>query len=100
MDFLKFFRRPPTALTRLPSGCFTVDASGKVIASTLPQSFSSALKLKIGQLVLATFRDARLAQFPPAELVVRYAALKLTARELNGGAIIFLAPQSPTPNLN
>ncbi|MFM2295377.1 MAG: hypothetical protein RLZZ350_1790 [Verrucomicrobiota bacterium] len=98
MDFLKIFRRPPTALTRLPSGCFTVDASGKIIASTLPQSFSSALKLKIGELVLATFRDARHAQFPPSELVVRFATLKLTARELHGGAIIFLAPQAAAPN--
>ncbi|MFM2082573.1 MAG: hypothetical protein RL380_1264 [Verrucomicrobiota bacterium] len=98
MDLLKIFRRPPAALTRLPAGCFTVDAAGKIIASTLPQSFSSALKLQIGRLVLATFRDAHHAQFLPTELVVRYAALKLTARELNGGAIIFLAPQSVSPN--
>ena len=92
MGFLNLFQRKPARLHRLPSGCFTVDSSGKITASTLPQSFSSELKLAIGAHVLATFRGARDAHLQPSELVVRYAALKLTARELNGGAIIFLAP--------
>ena len=100
MDLLKLFTRKPAKLTRLPAGCFTVDTVGNIIASTLPQTFSSSLKLAIAAQVLATFRDARLAQLPPAELVVRYAALKLTARELNGGAIIFLSPQVQLQHAN
>ena len=84
----------------LPSGCFTVDRSGKVVASTLPQSFPAALTLEIAGHVLATFRDALAAQLPLSELVVHYASLKIIARELRGGAIVFLTPQTagPTPN--
>jgi len=43
---------------------------------------------------LETFRDAQAAQLPLAELVVNYGSLKLTARELRGGAIVFLSPKS------
>jgi hypothetical protein len=49
---------------------------------------------EIATQVLVAFKQAREAQLPLSELVVNYAALKLTARELRGGAIIFLAPQS------
>ena len=83
-----------TALVRLPTGSFTVDPSGKVVASTLPQSFPAAQVRQIGDVVLATFRSAREADLPLMELIVDYATLKLTARELRGGAIIFLAPRS------
>src|SRR5262245_20380335 len=83
-----------TALVRLPTGSFTVDPSGKVVASTLPQSFPGAQVRQIGEVVLATFRSAREANLPLMELIVDYATLKLTARELRGGAIIFLAPRS------
>jgi len=44
--------------------------------------------------VLSTFQAAREAGIPLTELIADYAALKLTARELRGGAIIFLAPRS------
>jgi hypothetical protein len=94
MGFLKIFSKPAAVLTRLPSGCFTVDRSGKVVASTLPQSFPAALAHEIAGHVLATFREAIAANLPPAELVVHYASLKITARELRGGAIVFLTPQT------
>jgi hypothetical protein len=84
-------------LVRLPTGSFTVDPTGKVVASTLPQSFPAAQVRQIGNLVLATFRAAHEANLPLMELIVDYAALKLTARELRGGAIIFLAPRSLGP---
>jgi hypothetical protein len=81
-------------LVRLPTGSFTLDPTGKVVASTLPQSFPMARVRQIGNLVLATFRAAHEVNLPLTELIVDYAALKLTARELRGGAIIFLAPRS------
>jgi len=84
-------------LVRLPTGSFTVDPTGKVVASTLPQSFPAAQVRRMGDQVLATFRSAREANIPLTELIVDYAALKLTARELRGGAIIFLAPRSLGP---
>ena len=48
----------------------------------------------LDDLVLSTFQAAREAGIPLTELIADYAALKLTARELRGGAIIFLAPRS------
>ena len=78
----------------LPRGSFTVDREGRVLASTLPQSFPNEFAEEIAIEVLTAFRDAQAAQIVLREFVVRYANLKLTARELRGGAIIFLVPQT------
>jgi len=93
MDLLNFFSKP-AALLPLPRGSFTVDREGRVLASTLPHSFPNEFAEEIAVEVLAAFRDAKEAQIILREFVVRYANLKLTARELRGGAIIFLAPQT------
>ena len=100
MGFLNFKSKSAPKLMRLPTGCFTVDSSGKVVASTLPQSFSAPLTQEIAGHVLATFREAQAAQLPLAEIVIRFASLKITAREMRGGAIVFLTPQilTPTPD--
>jgi hypothetical protein len=94
MGILNLFARTPTRLRPLPRGSFTVDRDGRVLASTLPQSFPVALAESIAGRVLQTFRSAQAAQAPLSEVVVRYSSLKLTARELRGGAIIFLVPQT------
>ena len=78
----------------LPHGSFTVDREGRVLASTLPQSFPNEFAEEIAVDVLAAFRDAQAAKLVLREFIVRYANLKLTARELRGGAIIFLVPQT------
>lgn len=81
-------------LVRLPTGSFTVDPSGKIVASTLPHSFPESQMRRIADLILATFQSAREARIPLTEVIADYATLRLTARELRGGAIIFLAPRS------
>lgn len=78
-----------------PSGCFTADSSGRIIASTLPGSFSPETAGKIAEAIIATFRHGQQAQMTLGELQIQYAACKLSARELRGGAIVFLAPASP-----
>ena len=98
MGFLNLFAQPAPAPMRLPAGSFTVDHDGAIIASTLPQWFPEPLAREIGEHALAAFRSAFQAQLPLSELIIHYAALKVTARELRGGALIFLAPQSPGPN--
>src|SRR6266536_2290171 len=90
-------RSSQTGLVRLPTGSFTLDPTGRIVASTLPRSFPAAQVREIGDLVLSTFQLAREAHIPLTELIADYAALKLTARELRGGAIIFLAPRSMGP---
>lgn len=81
-------------LIKLPSGSFTMDHEGRIIVSTLPQTFPEAQMRDIGERVLAFFRGAEHAQLPLQELNVYYPTLKLTARILRSGAIIFLTPQS------
>ena len=94
MGLLNLFSKPAPALLGLPSGSFTLDRNGQVVIGTVPSSFPTALVAEIGRLVLAALRDAQAAQLPLAELVIYYPALKITARELRGGAIVFLAPRT------
>ena len=95
MGFLSgLFKSRPTGLVHLPAGSFTLDREGRVMTSTLPQSFPGEHLKEIGDQVLASFRSAKKAQMPLSELTIQYSALKLMARELRGGAIIFLMPQS------
>ncbi len=95
MGLLKLFAKPAPTLLRLPSGSFTVDREGTVLTGTLPSSFPANVVNDIARQVLATFREAAAAQLPLAELMINYPSLKVTARELRGGAIIFLAPKAP-----
>lgn len=94
MDFLKFFSRErATAPLPLPSGTFTIDRTGRMVTSTLSNSFPEKVALEIGHAVIDTFRKAQAAETVLTELTINFAALKLTARELRGGAIVFLAPR-------
>ena len=97
MGFLSRFSKPTPKLERLPSGSFTVDALGRVLASTLPHSFSSVYMAEMSSTVLDIFKDARTAALPLSELIVRYGGFKITARELRGGAILFLKPKGLQP---
>lgn len=81
-------------LTRLFSGSFTVDADGAVIACTLPSSFPQSHIREIATHVLTAFRDAKKLEMPLTQIVIHFAAMKITAREMRGGAIIFLAPET------
>jgi len=94
MGFLNL-RPTPAALNlvRFPNGSFTVDPNGKVLTSTLPHTFPEQWVEQIGRHIVNTFHSAQAAQLPLRELVADFSALKLTARALRGGAIVFFAPQ-------
>lgn len=88
-----FSRAAESGLGMLPSGSFTIDPDGRILTSTLGRAFPALTMQDIGEQILDAFRTAREAQFPLTEITVNYSALKLLARELRGGAIIFLMPQ-------
>ena len=99
MGLLSLFSKSrKSGLMRLPAGSFTVNREGHVMTSTLPQSFPASDTREIARQVLASFHTAEKSQMPLAELIIYYAALKLLARELRGGAIIFIMPQSLNSN--
>lgn len=92
MGLLSLFSRAEPSLLHLPSGSFTVDRSGRVLVGTLPSSFPRELLHDIARQVLDAFREAGEAQLPLTDLIFTYPSLRISARELRGGAIIFLAP--------
>jgi len=89
-----FSKKSESKVNRLPSGSFTVDSLGQILVSTVLQDYPRPLLTEIGRCALHTFRSARGARLPLTEFVVHYAAFKVTARELRGGAIVFLTPRS------
>jgi len=102
MGFLKkLFRfRSRAVVQQLPSGSIAVDREGNVVTSTVSSAYSRDLLRAIGRDVLALFHEAREAQIPLAEVNIYFVSLHITARELRGGAVIFLFPQtalSPLP---
>ena len=101
MGLLKKLFRRQAGVQELPSGSLTVDRNGNTITSTISSSYPAPLVREISKDVLKIFSEARDAQSPMAEINIHFASLRVTARELRGGAIIFLLPQSalmPTPN--
>lgn len=77
---------------RMPSGCFAVHREGGIICSTLPQWFPTKTAIEIGRIVIAAFRVATETSVSLTELHVRYRGLTILARDLRGGALIFLFP--------
>jgi hypothetical protein len=100
MGLLDFFNKPAPSLLRLPSGSFTVDRKGKLLVSTVASSFPAELIDQISSRVLAVFHEATAAQLPLSQIVIHYTSLKITARELRGGAIVFLSPRTPFSSSN
>lgn len=96
MGLLRLFSSKSEAPTRPPTGSFTVDRDGNVLTSTLPQTLAKGLVREITSVVLQTFKSARQVQLPLYEITVRYSNIKLSAREMRGGAIIYLS--SPRSN--
>lgn len=85
---------PKSGLNRLPSGTFTVDPSGDIVSSTVPQWVPEAQVREIGRQILGVFKGADAAHLQFSEMKVQYKAFKITAREMRGGAIIFLSPKT------
>jgi hypothetical protein len=100
MGLLNLFNKSSPNLLRLPAGSFTVDRSGALLAGTLPSSFPAELAKEIARNVLTGFREAAAAHLPLSELVIHYPTLKISARELRGGAVIFLAPKTTDSPVN
>lgn len=95
MGILNFFSKTEKPrLASLPSGSFTMDREGRIMTSTLPQAYPEDSLNEIGRAVLRTFHSARTANTPLTEVLIHFSSLKVLARELRGGAMIFLMPQS------
>lgn len=94
MGILKPFTRAGRTLSpeRLPNGCYTIHRGGGLVASTLPSSFSRETMFEVGRVVIEAFQSAQLTNLPLTDLHLKFSGLVITARELRGGALIFLEP--------
>ncbi len=94
MGILNWFAKSEPAIQQLPSGSFTVDRHGNVITTTVGSGCSQRLLDAIAREVLSLFHEARAAQMPLTGLDMNFASLHITAREMQGGALIFISPQN------
>lgn len=93
MGILKLFSKASPDVQRLPHGSLTLDRNANILATTIPSSFDPELLQDIGMRILNLFREARKAQMPMTELNIHFASLQITAREMRGGAVVFLKPK-------
>ena len=103
MGILKPFTRTPKPqhLERLPNGCYTIHRGGEIAASTLPSRYSRESMSEIGRVVVEVFRSAQAAGLTLTDLHLQFSGLAITAREMRGGALVFLQPatlQLPHPH--
>ena len=98
MGFLKKIFGARAGVGQLPSGSITVDRNGEVVTFTVSSEFPRKMLREIARDVLVLFNEARAQQMPMAEVTIQFASLRITARELRGGAIIFLFPQTALSN--
>ncbi len=94
MGILKLFTKPAPVVRKLPGGGFTVDRHGNVMTTTVGSEYPQWLLDDTAREVLSLFRSARAARMPLTGLDVNFAGLHITAREMQGGAIVFLSPQN------
>ena len=96
MGLLNIFSKKEESnkLERLPTGSFTVDRTGAIAASTLPGTYPRENISAIGELVMGIFNSAAKVNVPLREITLTYAAVKINAREMRGGAMIFLTPRT------
>ena len=88
-----FTKNTPMGPARFPRGSYTLSSQGKIVVSTLPASFSKERMIEIGKVILNTLASAREIGAPFTELAADFAGLEIRARDLSGGAIIFITPQ-------
>jgi hypothetical protein len=98
MGLLNWKSKPIAVIQRLPSGSFTVDSHGHVMTTTVASDFPREQLGDIAQQVLSIFREAQAASLPLAELSLHFAEFCVTARDMHGGAIIFLSPKNMFAN--
>jgi hypothetical protein len=93
MGLLNLFNKPTAAVRRLPLGSMTLDRNARIVATTVSSLHSPKTLQEIGKHILELFREAHKAQLPLTEMTLHFAGLQITARELRGGAIVFLTPK-------
>jgi len=89
-----FIKPSKAALVQVPTGSFKMDQSGRLMTSTLPAAFAAAHVEAIGTEIARAFLSGDRAQVALTQLTVDYPALKLLARKMRHGLMVFLVPRT------
>jgi hypothetical protein len=92
MGFLRRSDSAAKAPLQIPVGCFSMDEEGSIVASTLPSDFPEPMMKSIGDAIRKTLRGAEAAGLGLRELSVHYGSLRISARDLHGGTLVFVSP--------
>lgn len=92
MGFLKRSKAAAIEPLCMPTGCFTMDAGGAVVASTMPSDFPRKTLEAVGEALVRTLREADTAGLGLTEFSVHFGSLRLSARDLHGGTLVFINP--------
>jgi hypothetical protein len=90
MGFLNLFKPGAEGEAVLPSGSFTVDRAGAVVASTISSRFPEKKLTEISAVMLAAFAEARNAGLAVGDLTFTLGVMSIRAVEMHSGAMIFL----------
>ncbi|HEY1662180.1 MAG TPA: hypothetical protein VGI03_07160 [Verrucomicrobiae bacterium] len=94
MGFLSNLFGTRAVVRSLPSGSLTVSRAGEILTCTVSTTYPKAFLTEIAREVLRQFKEAHEAQLTLSELTLHFASLRITAREIQGGAVIFLSPKN------
>ncbi|MCI0745914.1 MAG: hypothetical protein L0Y58_10955 [Verrucomicrobia subdivision 3 bacterium] len=91
----QFFIKPAKpALVELPHGSFMIDRNGRIMTSTLPGTFPPGHIYDITERILAALRAAERTEMALSELVIDFTTIRLVARYMRNGALVFVEPQA------
>ncbi len=89
-----FIKPSKAALVQVPAGSFKMDQSGHIVTSTLPASFAAAHAEAIATEVARAFLSGERAQVALTQLTIDYPALRLLARKMRHGLMVFLVSRA------
>ena len=93
MGILNLFAKASPGVQKLPRGSLTIDRNAQIVATTISSAVEPEILEDIGRRILELFHEARRAQMSLTELHLHFAGLQITAREMRGGAVLFLKPK-------
>ena len=93
MGFLNLFKPGAEGGPALPSGSFTVDREGAVVASTITSRFPEKKLTEISAVMLHAFAEARTSGLTVTDLTFTLGTMSIRAVEMRSGAMIFLTPR-------
>lgn len=87
----------PARTFDIPQGAFTYDSEGRILVGTLPIAWLESFGPALVKAFRRSFASAEEKGFPLHEIALHYGGARITAKDLRGGAIVFVSPKRKQP---